>query len=222
MFAVALLRVAFGRFICCLPYGSWKQLIAEHPTLAEKPKRIIDLSSDHRDGANGYAYGLPEAFRASLTDESRISNPGCYPTAAILSLLPAAEVGALATPVVVSALSGVSGAGRSASLRTSYVELEGNASLYKVGTEHQHVPEMERNLARLAGATIPVGFAPQLAPMARGILLTANAPLTRPLTPEQAHPLYAERFIDEPFVRVLPLGVWRETRAVRASNRTSA
>jgi N-acetyl-gamma-glutamyl-phosphate reductase len=120
---------------------------------------------------------------------------------------------------MVSALSGVSGAGRSAQLRTSFVELDGGAALYRVGTEHAHVPEMERTLARIAGSPVAVGFAPQLAPMARGILLTASAPLASAVSPAEARRAYHERYGDEPFVRVLDEGQWPETRTVRTSNR---
>ena len=120
---------------------------------------------------------------------------------------------------MVSALSGVSGAGRSPALKTSFVELEGGASIYKAGSEHQHVPEMERTMLRLTGAPIPVGFVPQLAPMSRGILLTAHARLTRSVTPEEARATYLARYEGEPFVRMLEPGMWPETRAVRASNR---
>lgn len=209
----------FDTLIVALPHGAWKTLAAEKPGLAELPARIIDFSSDHRDGAAGYVYGMPEMGRAKIAAATRVANPGCYPTATTLALLPAAEHGWLAGPAMVSALSGVSGAGRSPALRTSFVELEGGASLYKVGTIHDHVREMNRNLSALAGVAVEVGFAPQLAPMARGILLTANAPLARPLTPEEAHAAYVERFADERFVRVLAPGEWPETRAVRSSNR---
>jgi N-acetyl-gamma-glutamyl-phosphate reductase len=215
----------FDTLVCCLPHGTWKTVAAEHPALASSPARIIDLSSDfraggaHVAGGDPYLYGLPEAFRTLLAGATRIANPGCYPTAATLALLPAAEHGWLEEPVMVSALSGVSGAGRSPALKTSFVELEGGASIYKAGSDHQHVPEMERNLERLAGSPILVGFVPQLAPMARGILLTANARLARPVTPEEARAAYLARYESEPFVRVLEPGVWPETRAVKASNR---
>ncbi|MGH7730673.1 MAG: N-acetyl-gamma-glutamyl-phosphate reductase [Candidatus Eiseniibacteriota bacterium] len=215
----------FDTLICCLPHGAWRAVAAEHPALASGPARIIDLSSDFRDGsahaAGGapYLYGLPEAFRGAIGGATRVANPGCYPTAATLALLPAAESGWLDGPVVVSALSGVSGAGRSPALKTSFVELEGGASIYKAGSEHQHVPEMERNLERLAGVPIPVGFAPQLAPMSRGILLTATARLAQPVSPEELRAAYLGRYENEPFVRVLPPGTWPETRAVKASNR---
>ena len=208
---------AFDTLVCCLPHGAWKTLGAERPALAEAPARVVDLSSDFRDGGAGYVYGLPEAFRLEIPAATRIANPGCYPTAAALALLPAAQW--LAGPVMVSALSGVSGAGRAPQLRTSFVELDGGAALYRAGAEHAHVPEMERTLARLAGAPVPVGFAPQLAPMARGILLTATAPLARPVSPEEARDAYLARYEGEPFVRVLDPGAWPETRAVRSSNR---
>jgi len=241
-----LLKGAFDTLVACLPHGVWRALSAEQPALAAKPARIVDISSDFRDGAarpatahgvpagrgrapapgasgsipsSAYVYGLPEAFRDSIAGAARVANPGCYPTAATLALLPAAEAGWLAGPVMVSALSGVSGAGRAPALRTSFVELEGGASLYRAGGDHPHIAEMERNLARLAGGALPVGFAPQLAPMARGILLTANAPLARAVTPDEARAAYRERFAGEPFVRVLDDGAWPETRAVRGSNR---
>ncbi|MGH7724937.1 MAG: N-acetyl-gamma-glutamyl-phosphate reductase [Candidatus Eiseniibacteriota bacterium] len=210
--------------IACLPHGGWRGLLAESAALASAVEgaRTIDLSSDHRDGSAGYVYGLPEAFRTEIRDASRIANPGCYATAAALALLPAAEQGWLGGDVVVSALSGASGAGRAATLRTSFVELDGGAAFYKVGTEHAHVPEMERTLARTAGkgTRAPrVAFAPQLVPMARGILLTAQAPLARPVTQEEARRAYEARYADEPFVRVLRAGEGPETRNVRGSNR---
>ncbi len=210
---------AFDTLVACLPHGAWRKLASEHPSLATGPTCVVDLSSDFRDGAEGYAYGLPEAFRDTLAGATRIANPGCYPTAATLSLLPALEQHWLAGPVTVTALSGVSGAGRAPSLRTSFTELDGGAAFYKVGEVHQHVPEMSRNFGRLAGADVPVAFAPQLAPMSRGILLTAIAPLARAVTPEQAHEAYTERYADEGFVRVLEPGTWPETRLVKGSNR---
>ena len=207
----------FDTLVCCLPHGAWAALAAEHPALADGAARAVDLSADHRDGAGGYVYGLPEILRERIAPAPRVANPGCYPTAAALALLPAIEW--LGGPVMVSALSGVSGAGRSATLRTSFVELDGGAALYRAGTGHAHVPEMERTLASLAGKPVPVGFAPQLVPMARGILLTATAPLRRPVSPEEVRAAYVERYADERFVRLLDPGEWPGTRSVRGSNR---
>ena len=202
--------------VAALPHGTWKRLIEEHAWLTAA--RVIDLSSDHRDGSAGYVYGLPEAFREEIKGAERVANPGCYPTAAALSLLPAAARGWIDGPVTVSAVSGVSGAGRGAKLRTSFVEVDGNASFYEVGTTHAHVAEMARTLAR-AGAPVEVAFAPALVPMARGILLTAQAKLARPVAPEEAHEAYAARYGAEPFVRLLKPGAWPSTAAVRGSNR---
>ena len=209
---------AFDTLVACLPHGAWREISAKRPALANGPARVVDLSSDFRSD-DGYAYGLPEAFRSALAGATRVANPGCYPTAATLALLPAAAAGWIAGPAMIHALSGVSGAGRAPALRTSFVELDGGASIYRAGVEHPHVGEMERNLARLAGGTVAVGFTPQLAPMARGILLTANAPLARAITPEEAQAAYRKRYAGEPFVRVLAAGEWPETRAVRGSNR---
>src|SRR5262249_25967622 len=105
----------------CLPHGAWSALATRWPALAALPAHIVDLSSDHRDGGAGYAYGLPEAFRAALQRAPRVANPGCYPTAFALALLPAARADWLGGPIAVTALSGLSGAGRSATLRTSFV-----------------------------------------------------------------------------------------------------
>ncbi len=209
----------FDTLVSCLPHGAWRELAEKHPALAGDAGVVVDLSSDHRDGAGGWVYGLPEANRVQIADATRIANPGCYPTAATLALLPALAQGWIAGPVMVNALSGVSGAGRSASLRTSFVELDGGASLYKVGTVHQHVSEMERTFATLAGAPVQVGFAPQLAPMARGILLTAHAPLQFAVSPDEARRVWAEHYAGESFIQVLDADQWPETRAVRGSNR---
>ena len=209
----------YDTLVSCLPHGALRERLDSDPELANPTLRIVDLSADFRDQSAGFRYGLPEAFRDSLPGANRIANPGCYPTAAALALLPALERGWVGDPVMISALSGVSGAGRSPALRTSFVELEGGASVYRAGIEHPHVDEMSRNFGRLAGAPRAVGFTPQLAPMARGILLTATAPLTRAVSAFEAREAYLERYDREPFVQVLESGAWPETRSVRASNR---
>jgi N-acetyl-gamma-glutamyl-phosphate reductase len=208
---------AVDTVVSCLPHGAWKALAADHPRLAGAP-RVLDLSADYRDGAAGYVYGLPELERRAIATASRIANPGCYPTAAALALAPAARAGWLAGPIMIHALSGVSGAGRAAQLRTSYVEVDGGASVYRAGRQHPHVPEIERILGR-CGAALPAAFVPQLAPMPRGILLTASAPLARSVPPDEAREAYRTCWGAEPFVRLLDPDVWPETRSVRHSNR---
>jgi N-acetyl-gamma-glutamyl-phosphate reductase len=216
-------KIALGSvdtLVAALPHGVWRALLAEHAWLAqaERTLRVIDFSSDHRDGSAGYVYGLPEAFREDVAAAGHVANPGCYPTALALALLPAATLGWIRGPVTVNALSGVTGAGRGPKLSTSFVEVEGGASFYKVGTVHPHVAEMARTLARM-GAAVEVAFAPQLVPMARGILLTAQATLDHPVTPGEARDAYARRYGAEPFVRLLEEGTWPATSAVRGSNR---
>jgi N-acetyl-gamma-glutamyl-phosphate reductase len=134
-------------------------------------------------------------------------------------LLPVAEAGAITERVTISALSGVSGAGRAPALRTSFVELDGGAAFYAVGETHVHVTEMSRTLSRVSGIEVATAFAPQLAPMARGILLTASVELAEPMTPAGAQALYETRYASEPFVQVLTAGTFPETRRVRGSNR---
>ena len=203
--------------IACLPHGAWRAMASEHPEL-EQARTIIDLSQDHRSGESSYVYGLPEAFRSEIVGAKRIANPGCYPTAFTLALLPAIEAGWLDGPVAVSALSGLSGAGRAPRVHTALVERSTSASIYRAGVDHPHVAEMERTLARL-GAPLPVGFVPQLAPMSRGILLTASVALARAIDPDEARVVYRRRFANEPFVRVLTEDAWPDTREVSHSNR---
>jgi N-acetyl-gamma-glutamyl-phosphate reductase len=211
---------ACDTIVSALPHGAWAQIeTGLSPLLGEYGPRIIDLSADHRDGSDGYVYGLPEAFRDEIRSASRIANPGCYPTAAALALLPAAERDWISGPIMVTAISGASGAGRAPAQRTSFVELSGGAAFYKVGTVHNHVSEMKRTLGVLAGVPIPVAFAPQLVPMSRGILLTATAPLASAVSPEEVRLVFEERYASEPFVRLLPEGSWPETRLVSGSNR---
>jgi N-acetyl-gamma-glutamyl-phosphate reductase len=209
---------SFDTLVSCLPHGALIELQSRHPELLATPRRLLDLSGDFRDESDGFRYGLPEAFRASIAKAPRVANPGCYPTAVLLALLPALERGWVNGPVMVSAISGVSGAGRAAATRTSFVEIDGGTSMYRAGGDHPHAAEMARVIAWL-GLKTDLAFAPQLVPMARGILATVTAPLAGRLASADTHEAYAERYAGEPFVRVLESGDWPETRAVRVSNR---
>jgi len=205
--------------VSALPHGALAELMKLEPAWLEGPRRIVDLSGDRRDGSLGFAYGLPEMNRTRLAGATRVANPGCYPTAATLAALPAVEAGLTAGPFTVTALSGVTGAGRKPALKTSFAELDGGAAFYQVGSSHAHVVEMERNLTRSGADTTPrVAFAPQLVPMSRGILATVTAPLSRPMSDADLRDLYAARYRDEPFVTLLPPGEWPATHAVRGTN----
>jgi N-acetyl-gamma-glutamyl-phosphate reductase len=200
-----------------LPSGRGMETV---PFLRGRADRIIDLGGDFRLKSPGlYAqyyghthtaidllreavYGLPEVNRTAILSASLIANPGCYPTSAILGLLPALIHG-LIDPgrIVVNTLSGVSGAGRSGAVETSFAELNENVRAYKVGV-HQHAPEIEQVLRDATGLEVTVSFVPHLLPITRGIYTTIHAPLNTDLPAKEAGELYEEFYAGAPFVRI--------------------
>jgi N-acetyl-gamma-glutamyl-phosphate reductase len=147
-------------------------------------------------------YGLPELNRESIRKARVVANPGCYPTSAVLALLPALAAG-LVEPegIAISAMSGVSGAGRSAKVDMSFAEINENLRAYKV-LAHQHVPEIETVLAGVVGGPVTVSFIPHLVPLTRGIHTTVHCRLRRPVTQEDVLALYRDHYSPAPFVRV--------------------
>jgi len=200
--------------------------------------KVVDLSADLRlRTPEAYAawyggahpapellpapYGLPELNRAALGDAPVIANPGCYPTSVLLGLAPLLEAG-LHVPgetIIVNAASGVSGAGRGLKQNLHYVEANENFSPYNIGRTHRHVGEMEQELAGLAGAGVPVVFAPHLLPVQRGILSTIYVRVQPGLDLAALHGRYRERYAAEPFVRVLPVGALPALSHVVHTNR---
>ncbi|HEX2196563.1 MAG TPA: N-acetyl-gamma-glutamyl-phosphate reductase [Actinomycetota bacterium] len=202
-------EVAGAGEVCfsCLPHGTLPDHLG-----AVAAEVVVDLGDDFRADP-GWLYGLPELGRES---GSRIANPGCYPTATLLCTVPLARAGAIEGPVVVDALSGVSGAGRAAKDHLLFANVTGGATAY--GTvEHRHVPEIERGLARYGGLDTRVSFTPHLVPMARGLLVTARARPVRPLTDAAAFDLLQEAYRNEPFVHVSE--DWPATKDVAGTNR---
>ncbi len=214
--------VVFG----CLPHGASATLLAG----IEGPS-IIDLSADFRlRSAATYAewyglphpapellsqavYGLTEYARAALPGARLVACPGCYPTAALLALLPVVHLIDVSR-ITINAISGISGAGRAAKEANLFAELGESAAAYSVGN-HRHMPEIEQELSAAAGTSATVAFTPHLVPMARGELLTITvegAP-----APELRAAL-AARYETEPFVHLLPEGTAPSTRMVRGSN----
>jgi N-acetyl-gamma-glutamyl-phosphate reductase len=182
------------------------------PPLVDAGVRVIDLSGAFRirdDAArsrwypetktlpHGAAYGLTEHYKADVRGAALVANPGCYPTAALLALLPLAKAGLLDTSndVVIDAKSGISGAGRAATDRTHFSENHGSVSAYGI-FGHRHVAEMEQEL----GATIT--FVPHLVPLDRGILETIYAKVAGGTTIEKIHDTFTAAYGDEPFVRL--------------------
>jgi N-acetyl-gamma-glutamyl-phosphate reductase len=170
--------------------------------------------------AGSWPYGLPElpGQREQLAGAKRIAVPGCYPTVSTLTLAPAVQAGLISPDVVVVAASGTSGAGKSLKANLLGSEVMGNASAYGVGGVHRHTPEITQNLSLLTDQEINVSFTPLLVPMPRGILATCSAPVAAGVTPEQAYDAYAAFYADEPFVTVLPQGMWPQTKSVLGSN----
>ncbi|MFG1609067.1 N-acetyl-gamma-glutamyl-phosphate reductase [Actinoplanes sp. NPDC049265] len=203
-----------------LPHGQSAALAAQLPAGV----KIVDLGADFRlqdaalwtkyyggEHAGTWTYGLPElpGQRAAIAASDRVANTGCYAATITLALAPLIAAGA-ADPadVVVVASSGSSGAGRSAKTHLLASEVMGDLSPYKVGA-HQHVPEIKQ----ATGAT-SLSMTPVLAPMPRGILATVTAKALGP----DPRAVLAAAYADEPFVHVLPEGVWPHTAATAGSN----
>lgn len=195
---------------------------------------VIDAGADFRledaadwrqfygsDHAGTWPYGLPElpGQRATLAATNRIAVPGCFPTTVTLALLPALTAGLVdGRDVVVVAPTAPSGAGRALRVNLLAAELLGNASAYGVGGTHRHVPEILQNFRRLGASAPTLSFTPVLVPMSRGILATVTAPLAPAIAAAEVRAAYADAFAAEPFVHLLPEGVWPQTQAVAGSN----
>jgi N-acetyl-gamma-glutamyl-phosphate reductase len=175
---------------------------------------VIDLADDFR-GAPGWVYGLTELARGRIVEAERIANPGCYPTAALLALVPLAKAGAITGEIVIDAMSGLSGAGRRSEDHLSLVSADGNTGAYG-STEHRHVPEIERGLRAFGSLDAIVSFTPHLVPMARGVLVTARARPARKMSDEQCMAILEDAYAREPFVRVTT--EWPSTKPLTGSN----
>jgi N-acetyl-gamma-glutamyl-phosphate reductase len=180
------------------------------PALVERGRRVIDLSGAFRirdDAArqrwypataalpSGTVYGFSERNREAIRDARLLSNPGCYPTAALMALSPLADAGLLAGPVVVDAKSGVSGAGKTPSDRTHFSENHGSVAAYGIFA-HRHTAEMEQELSA------PVTFVPHLVPLDRGILETIYVVLRPGTTEAQVAGTLNAAYADAAFVRL--------------------
>ena len=212
-----------------LPHGHSHQVAAELGAGVV----VIDCGADHRltdpaawqqfyggDHPGAWPYGMPElpGGRARLEGANRIAVPGCYPTAASLSMAPALAAGLVDPEVVVVAASGTSGAGRSLKTNLLASEVIGSSAAYGVGGVHRHTPEMIQNLSAAAGGPVTVSFTPVLVPMSRGILSTSSAALRPGVTETEIRTAYETAYQDEPFVHLLPEGQWPTTSAVLGAN----
>ncbi len=195
--------------------------------------RVIDLAADFRlqdiatwekwygmthacpDLVAEAVYGLPEINRAKIKSARLIANPGCYPTAVQLGFIPLLEAGVIESiGLIADSKSGVSGAGRKAEIPTLFAEASDNFKAYGVAG-HRHLPEIKQGLARVVGNEVGLTFVPHLTPMIRGIHATLYGKLVRDI---DLQALFEQRYLNEPFVDVMPSGALPETRSVRGSN----
>jgi N-acetyl-gamma-glutamyl-phosphate reductase len=183
----------------CLPHGVSARYVNE--VRAAGP-RAVDLSADFRLSPEA-VYGLTEVTRARVAHATLVANPGCYPTAALLALIPLARRGLLAAEaVVIDAASGVTGAGRSPKRELLFGEVAEDYRAYSAGNTHRHLPEVRTTLARETGFDGDLVFTPHLLPVRRGILETIHVALTTPLERDEAEGLYEEAYAGEPCVQV--------------------
>lgn len=214
-----------------LPHGASGEIAAQ----LGPDTLVVDCAADHRladpqkwqqyyhsEHAGTWPYGLPElpGQRDKLAGTKRIAVPGCNPTASTLALMPAVAAGLIdASDIVVVLATAPSGAGKK--LATTYLasEIMGSASPYQVGGIHRHTPEMEQNLIACGADDPHVSFTPMLVPMTRGILATCTAKLSDPsITTEGMYAAYQKAYVGEPFIHLLPQGIWPQTQATIGAN----
>lgn len=212
--------------------------------LTQAGVKVIDLAADFRlqslaDFEQWYQqshacpellktaiYGLPELNRDKIATALIVGNPGCYPTTAILGLKPIIErqnkqaTRLIESRIVIDAKSGVSGAGRQASLALNYAETTDNFKAYGV-EGHRHLPEIEQGVEQLLDSQFSqqIRFLPHLVPMIRGMFSSIHMGLTDAGTSIDWQHEFERSYKDEAFIDVLPRGIYPDTRSVRASNR---
>lgn len=216
---------------CCLPHATTQQAVIDLP----ENVRIVDLSADFRlsdvsvyeewygphyakDLQPTAVYGLTELAREEVRDARLVANPGCYPTAAQLPLIPLLR-SKLISPheIIIDAKSGATGAGRAPKEATLFCEVTDGMHAYGVGS-HRHAPEIEQGLSQAASEDVLVNFTPHLIPMSRGIFETIYVKMAEDTSVDDLRATLATQYADEEFVTVLPDATVPQTRHVRGSN----
>jgi len=217
---------------CGLPHGTTQEIIAALPPSL----RVVDMSADFRlrnietyaqwyghehrapDLQKDAVYGLSEHYRDEIRGARLVACPGCYPTAALLLLIPLLKAGVIsAEDLIIDAKSGVSGAGRAPKENTLFCEAGEGLSPYAIAS-HRHAPEIEQELSVAANTDVAVNFTPHLIPMSRGELLTVYARLEGGANAEAVRAVLQDRYGDEPFVWLAEPGEVPKTQNVRGSN----
>lgn len=214
-----------------LPHGFSAEIAQQLPEHVV----VIDCAADFRltdeaawekfyggSYAGSWPYGIPElpGNRAQLAGVRRIAVPGCFPTGATLAMMPAFAGGLVEPQVTITAITGVSGGGKKAAVGLLGAETMGNLKAYNTAGRHRHNPEIVQNLARVAGDSpeIRLSFTPVLAPLTRGILTCATAPLKQGVSAAEVRAQYERFYGEEPFIQLLDEGTQPNTKSVAGSN----
>lgn len=222
---------------CALPHATTQKVLKD--IMAKAPTtKVVDLSADFRLAdpaiyAKWYGhehqalelqkeavYGLVEVHRREIKQARLVANPGCYPTCALVPLVPLLKARAIEPDeIVIDAKSGMTGAGRAAKEEMLFSEVSEGFHAYGVA-KHRHMGELDQELALAGGKEIVASFTPHLVPMNRGMLSTIYVRGRRGRTAEDLHAILLKQYEKEPFVHVLPFGKTPQTRHVRGSNMT--
>lgn len=202
---------------CCLPHAASAEVVSQ---LLERQVKVVDFSADYRldnvglfeqnyqvkhpdpNRLGSVPYGIPEFFRDSIRDANLVANPGCFPTSALLPLVPLIINEKIQlSPIIIDSKTGVSGAGRKPNLKFHFPECNESVAAYGVGT-HRHKPEIDNLTARVTGRSIDCIFTPHLIPMDRGILSTIYVHPTPRTSVEDVMQELQHFYGTESFVRV--------------------
>lgn len=219
--------------ISCLPERVGAPILAD---LAQTGIKVIDVSADFRlkdpaayrqtYGADHPApallkeavYGLSEFHRRELREARIVANPGCYPTGALLGLLPLIRRDLIdPASIVIDAKSGTTGARRQAAVEQLFAEVNENFRAYKIGN-HRHTPEMEQEIGVALGREVAVMFVPHLLPVTRGILSSIFMRPRAGTTEQDVRDAFEASFAKSRFIRLLKPGELPELKNVRATN----
>jgi N-acetyl-gamma-glutamyl-phosphate reductase len=217
-----------------LPHGVASEFAG---TLLNLGIKVLDLSADFRvkdpsvyelfyrhrhpapDLLKRSVYGLPEIYRARIKDADLVACPGCYPTSILLPLLPLLRAKILRlSSIIVTSLSGVSGAGRKSEPELLFVECNESARPYGLPL-HRHLSEIEQELSNAAGESVMIQFAPHLIPLNRGIITTIHAEGLAPLTVDGVGKIFEEAYGTEWFIHLLGASRYPDVKNVVNTNR---
>ncbi|WP_347550174.1 N-acetyl-gamma-glutamyl-phosphate reductase [Pseudalkalibacillus hwajinpoensis] len=206
------------------------------PSLLEKGVTCIDLSGDFRLKEDGLyeewykhssppaqtlkkaVYGLSEFYPEEIASADLIANPGCYPTASLLGILPVIQQEWVdPASLIIDGKSGLSGAGRKTSIAAHFSEVNENVSAYKLG-RHQHIPEIEQIISSQIGKDIQLTFSTHLIPLTRGMMCSMYINLKHEKTDREVIELYQSFYENHPFIRIMPEGKWPTPKGVAGSN----